>query len=234
MNARILVMLLAVLLSSVSGAAQDGFREARQRMVEQTIATRNVDDEAVLEAMRRVPRHNFVREGDRDRAYMDRPIPIEHGQTISQPYIVAFMTAMIEPEPSDRVLEVGTGSGYQAAVLAETVGEVFTIEIIDELAQWGRGNLRESGYDGVEVRNADGYYGWEEHAPYDAIVVTAAADAIPPPLVEQLEADGRMVIPVGSPFRTQRLMLVEKEGEEVVTESLMPVRFVPLTRADGQ
>lgn len=235
MNARILFMILGVLLSTVVAAAdEEAFREARQRMVEQAIATRNVDDEAVLEAMRRVPRHEFVREGDRDRAYTDRPIPIGYGQTISQPYIVAFMTAMIEPEPSDRVLEVGTGSGYQAAVLAETVGEVFTIEIIDELAQWGRGNLRESGHDEVELRNADGYYGWQEHAPYDAIVVTAAANAIPPPLVEQLDADGRMVIPVGSPFRTQRLMLVEKEGEEVVTESLMPVRFVPLTREDEQ
>lgn len=232
MRQRIPVLLALLLVCADSFAAESDFQRERRLMVEQTIEPRDVTHEAVLEAMRSVPRHNFVRPGDTGRAYEDRPIPIGHGQTISQPYIVAFMTEIIEPQAGDRVLEVGTGSGYQAAVLAEVVDQVHTIEIIDELAEQGRSNLRESGYNEVSVRNADGYYGWEEHAPFDAIVVTAAADSIPPPLVDQLSEDGKMVIPVGSPFRTQRLMLVERDGGDVVTESLMPVRFVPFTREE--
>jgi protein-L-isoaspartate(D-aspartate) O-methyltransferase len=211
--------------------AEDAFRAERERMVSRDIAQRGVRDAATLAAMRAVPRHLFVPEARQRQAYADTPLPIGYGQTISQPYIVAYMTELLELEPGLRALEIGTGSGYQAAVLAEILDEVYTIEIIPELARWGEGNLRRAGYDQVQVRHADGYHGWDEHAPYDAIVVTAAADHIPPPLVEQLRDGGRMVIPVGSPFRTQMLMLVTRDGEDVRTESLLPVRFVPLTRA---
>ncbi len=201
-------------------------------MVSRQIAARGVDDPEVLEAMRAVPRHRFVPADQVRMAYANRPLPIGHGQTISQPYVVAYMTELVELDAPDRVLEVGTGSGYQAAVLAEIVDEVYTIEIIPELAQTARKRLERLGYDNVEVRSADGYYGWEEHAPFDAIVVTAAAEHIPPPLLDQLADGGRMVIPVGSPFRTQTLMLVEKRGEELSTRSVAPVRFVPFTRAE--
>lgn len=204
----------------------------REEMVRNQIAARGIEDRLTLEAMRSVPRHRFVRESERGRAYSDSPLPIGHGQTVSQPYIVAYMTELIQPESDMRVLEIGTGSGYQAAVLAEITDEVYTIEIIEELGQWGRSNLVNAGYSQVNVKIADGYHGWEEHAPYDAIVVTAASDHIPPPLVEQLRDGGRMVIPVGSPFQTQSLMLVEKEGEDVRTRNLIPVRFVPFTRED--
>lgn len=201
-------------------------------MVRRQIEARGIDDPAVLDAMRTVPRHRFVAENQRERAYADRPLPIGYGQTISQPYIVAYMTRLVDPDPSDRVLEVGTGSGYQAAVLAEIVDAVFTVEIIPELAGAAERRLAELGYDNVLVRQGDGYFGWMEHAPFDAVVVTAAAEHVPPPLIEQLSDGGRMVIPVGSPFRTQMLMLVEKDGTDVSTQSLMPVRFVPFTRAD--
>ncbi len=210
--------------------AQDRYEEQRDQMVERQIINRGIEDQLTLDAMRSVPRHLFVPDEQRRRAYEDSPQPIGHGQTISQPYIVAMMTELIHPEPGMRVLEIGTGSGYQAAVLAEFTDQVFTIEIIGELGEWGQGNLLDAGYDQVETKIADGYYGWDEHAPFDAIVVTAAADHIPPPLVDQLRDGGRMVIPVGSPFRTQNLMLVEKEGEDIRTRNLMPVRFVPFTR----
>ena len=181
--------------------------------------------------MRSVPRHLFVPEDRRRQAYEDHPLPIGYGQTISQPYIVAYMTELIEPRASHRVLEIGTGSGYQAAVLAEIVDSVYTIEIVPELAESAAERLDRLGYDNVRVRQADGYFGWEEHAPFDAIVVTAAAEHIPPPLVAQLKDGGRMVIPVGSPFRTQTLMLVEKGRRgRVTTKSLAPVRFVPFRR----
>ncbi len=197
-----------------------------------TIAARGIDHEATLRAMANVPRHAFVEPRHRQRAYEDRPIPIGYGQTISQPYIVAYMTALLDLAPGDRVLEIGTGSGYQAAVLAEILDQVFTIEIIPELADWGRRNLEQSGYHQVEVKTADGYHGWEQHAPFDGIVVTAAAESIPPPLVAQLADGGRMVIPVGSRFQTQMLMLVERHGDDITTRNLLPVRFVPFTRAD--
>ena len=208
------------------------FKQLREHMVNRQIIARGVENHETVEAMRNVPRHKFVRVSERRRAYMDNPLPIGYGQTISQPYIVAYMTQLIEPRPGMKVLEIGTGSGYQAAVLAEITDHVFTIEIIEELGQWGQQNLRDAGYDKVQVKHADGYFGWEEHAPFDAIVVTAAADHIPPPLVGQLRDGGRMVIPVGSPFRTQNLMLVEKSGDEIRTRSLMPVRFVPFTREE--
>lgn len=186
--------------------------------------------ERVAGALLRVPRHEFVPVARRDRAYDNAPLPIGHGQTISQPYIVALMTELVDPQPGDRVLEIGTGSGYQAAVLAELVAHVYTIEIIPPLGVSARQRLERLGYDNVTARVGDGYYGWPEHAPFDAIVVTAAAGHVPPPLVRQLAPGGRMVIPVGSQFLTQTLVLVEKnEAGTVSTRQLLPVRFVPLT-----
>ena len=211
---------------------EERYRRLREQMVDRQIIARGVNDRPTVRAMRNVPRHKFVRPAEQRRAYLDGPLPIGYGQTISQPYIVAYMTQLINPRPDMKVLEIGTGSGYQAAVLAEITDQVFTIEIIEELGDWGEQNLRNAGYDKVQVKRADGYHGWEEHAPFDAIVVTAAADHIPPPLVEQLRDGGLMVIPVGSPFRTQNLMLVEKRGEDIRTRNLMPVRFVPFTREE--
>jgi protein-L-isoaspartate(D-aspartate) O-methyltransferase len=157
-------------------------------------------------------------------------LPIGYGQTISQPYIVALMTDLIKPRPGDRVLELGTGSGYQAAILAELTGEVYSIEIIEELGKQARDRLSRLGYDNITLRTGDGYYGWEEHAPFDAIVVTAAAGHVPPPLVAQLKPGGRMVIPVGSRFLTQQLVLIEKQADgQLITRQVLPVKFVPLT-----
>lgn len=209
---------------------QDAYQKKRENMVKYQIANRGVQDEATLKAMRTVPRHLFVPESQRSRAYDDGPLPIGYGQTISQPYIVGYMTAAIDPGPGSKVLEIGAGSGYQAAVLAEIVDKVYTIEIVEELAKQAKGRLRELGYDNVQVKQGDGYYGWKEHAPFDAIVVTAAAEFVPPPLIEQLKPGGIMIIPVGSPFMVQTLMLVEKKGGQTKTKSLFPVRFVPFTR----
>jgi len=204
--------------------------ERRAMMVRSQIVARGQEDQAVLDAMRRVPRHEFVPEVLANRAYEDSPLRIGHGQTISQPYIVALMTEKLQLEPSDRVLEVGTGSGYQAAILAELVREVVSLEIIEPLARSAAERFKELGYRNITVLFGDGYYGWEEAAPYDAIVVTAAATHVPPPLIAQLKPGARMVIPVGSSAWTQNLLLVEKDAEgEVRTQNLMPVRFVPLT-----
>lgn len=190
-------------------------------------------DPKVMEVMRTVPRHAFVPEGERDEAYADRPLPIGYGQTISQPFIVALMTDLLDLEPGDRVLEIGTGSGYQAAVLSPLADEVFTIEIVPELARRAAAALHEAGFDNVQTKIADGYYGWPGEAPFDGIVVTAAAGSIPPPLVQQLGVGGRMVIPVGGPFSAQQLMLVEKQADGAfTTRQLLPVRFVPFTRAE--
>ncbi len=224
------VALLAAALGAPAAAADPYVRE-RERMVKEQIESRGVDDPATLAALRTVPRHLFVPEERRRAAYDDRPLPIGFGQTISQPFIVAYMTQLVQPRAGMRVLEVGTGSGYQAAVLAAIGAEVFTVEIVEGLAAWGAQNLRTAGFARVQVRHGDGYHGWPERGPYDAIVVTAAADHIPPPLITQLKDGARMVIPVGSPFRTQTLMLVTRRGEDVTSESLLPVRFVPLTRA---
>lgn len=228
-----ILIALGLLLPGAAVAQADPRAEEREQLVARHIEGRDVDDPVVLAAMREVPRHLFIPEERRDNAYEDRPVPIGYGQTISQPSLVAYMTQLLELEPGMRVLEVGTGSGYQAAILGAILDDVYTVEIIEELAREGEANLREAGYDHVRVREADGYYGWEEHAPYDAIIVTAAADHVPPPLLDQLRDGGRMVIPVGSPFRTQTLMLVTREGGETVTESLLPVRFVPLTGGPG-
>ncbi|HUF55123.1 MAG TPA: protein-L-isoaspartate(D-aspartate) O-methyltransferase, partial [Thermohalobaculum sp.] len=190
-------------------------------------------DPEVMQVMRAVPRHLFVPEGEQAAAYADRPLPIGSGQTISQPFIVALMTDLLDLEPGDKVLEIGTGSGYQAAVLSPLADEVFTIEIVPELGRRAAAALNEGGFDNVQTKLGDGYYGWPEEAPFDGIVVTAAAGSIPPPLVQQLEVGGRMVIPVGGPFSAQQLMLVEKQDEgSFTTRQLLPVRFVPFTRAE--
>jgi protein-L-isoaspartate(D-aspartate) O-methyltransferase len=212
-----------------AGPQEERFRRERERMVADQIASRDVKEARVLAVMRKVPRHEFVPEESRAYAYADHPLPIGFGQTISQPYIVAYMTELAEPDPEDVVLEVGTGSAYQAAVLAELVKKVYTIEILEQLAGLAARRLERLGYANVEVKHADGYYGWEEHAPYDAIVVTAAAEHIPPPLVAQLKPGGVMIIPVGSRFQVQTLMRVEKKPDgKVTSRDLLPVRFVPL------
>lgn len=187
-------------------------------------------DESVLQAMMRVERHEFVPLSERSSAYRNHPLPIGHGQTISQPYIVALMTDLLEPEADDVVLEVGTGSGYQAAVLAELVERVYSIEIVEPLAVEVKKRLSRLGYDSVITRLGDGYYGWPEHAPFDSIIVTAAASHVPPPLIGQLKPGGRMVIPVGGPFQVQYLLLIEKDlAGEIRSRQVTAVRFVPLT-----
>ncbi|MDW7772293.1 MAG: protein-L-isoaspartate(D-aspartate) O-methyltransferase [Desulfobulbaceae bacterium] len=229
--ATVLLLLAAAAQSAAGAESADGFQRQRQAMVANQLALRGIEDKGVLRAMETVPRHLFVPDKLRGRAYADNPLPIGHGQTISQPFIVAFMTEIIKPEPHHRVLEIGTGSGYQAAVLAELMARVHTIEIVPELARSAKERLRKQGYDKVEVRQGDGYHGWPEAGPFDAIVVTAAAEFIPPPLIEQLKEGGRMIIPVGSAFYLQHLVLVEKKDGEVTTSQLMPVRFVPFRRA---
>jgi protein-L-isoaspartate(D-aspartate) O-methyltransferase len=209
---------------------QDVHKARREKMVKQQIEQRGVKDAAVLKAMQTVKRHEFVPAAEVDNAYDDRPLPIGYGQTISQPYIVAYMTEVIKPKPDFKVLEIGTGSGYQAAVLSAIVKEVYTIEIVPELGNAATQRLKNLGYKNVQVKTDDGYHGWKEHAPFDAIIVTAAAEYIPPPLIEQLKDGGKMVIPVGSPFMTQMLMLVEKKDKKTTTKSLLPVTFVPFTR----
>lgn len=205
-------------------------REERQKMLE-VLRRYGIDDAQVLEAMARVPRHEFVPKSQERYAYNDGPLPIGYGQTISQPYIVAEMTHQLRLKEDSKVLEVGAGSGYQAAVLAEITPHVRTIEIIKPLAESAAERLEKLGYADVEVRHGDGYYGWKEAAPFDAIIVTAAAGQIPPPLLEQLKPGGRMLIPVGGPFSIQTLMLVEKDADGAVSSrELMSVRFVPLTR----
>lgn len=223
-------LLLLFAAGAAAGQQSPDDRYARQRaLMVRHIRSQGVRDSATLAAMRAVPRHEFVPERHRDRAYGDHPLPIGHGQTISQPYIVAYMTEMLNVDPGAQVLEVGTGSGYQAAVLAELGCEVYTIEIFEALAESARQRLRRLGYDGIDVRHADGHHGWSDAAPFDAIVVTAAAGYIPPALVEQLRPGGRMLIPVGSVYGVQNLILVRKgEDGEVTTRNLLPVRFVPM------
>lgn len=197
-------------------------------MVDEQIRARGVTNERVLAAMRKVPRHRFVPPHLAARAYDDTPLPIGHDQTISQPFIVGYMTEALEIAPEHRVLEIGTGSGYQAAVLGELAREVYTIEIVPELARSGAATLKALGYANVHVREGDGYAGWPDRAPFDRIIVTAAPPEVPPPLVEQLAAGGRMVIPVGAV--EQWLTIVEKTASGVVQRRTLPVRFVPFTR----
>ena len=209
---------------------EDPFKKKREELVSKSIERRGVKDKAVLKSMNTVKRHLFVPENSVSNAYNDRPLPIGYGQTISQPFIVAYMTEAINPKPGYKVLEIGTGSGYQAAVLAEIVKEVYTIEIVPELGNTAAARLKKLGYNNVNVKVSDGYFGWKEHGPYDAIIVTAAAEFIPPPLIEQLKEGGKIVIPIGSPFMNQMLMLIEKKGKKITTKSLLPVVFVPFTR----
>ena len=203
--------------------------EERMKMVDTQIRRRGVTDEDVLAALERVPRHEFVPDQYQSQAYADHPLPIGHGQTISQPYIVALMTELLGLRTTDRVLEIGTGSGYQAAILAEIVAEVYTVEIIEPLAAEARERLARLGYDNIYPLQADGYFGWEEHAPYDAIIVTAAPDHIPQPLVQQLRDGGQLVIPVGPPGGYQSLWQITKEGKQVKKKNVTGVLFVPLT-----
>ena len=218
-----------VITETPSDSQFDPFLEQRLHMVEQTIITRGVEDERVLDAMRTVPRHEFVLENFIRQAYDDHPLPIGHGQTISQPYIVAWMTELLQLQVGDRVLEIGTGSGYQAAVLYAVGGvEVYTIEIVPELAEQAAECLSRLAYD-VQVKEANGYYGWEEHAPYDAIIVTAAPDHLPQPLVQQLVEGGILVIPIGPPGGYQSLWQFTRTGDTVQARNMGGVMFVPFT-----
>jgi protein-L-isoaspartate(D-aspartate) O-methyltransferase len=236
---RTLVLLVTALPLLTAATAEPDYGAARQKMVDtiEGLATRIAGAHgtgslapSVLTAMRQVPRHEFVPTEVRAAAYDNRPLPIGYGQTISQPYIVALMTDLARPDKEDVVLEVGTGSGYQAAVLSPLVNRVYSIEIVEALAKRATERLAALSYGNVTVRHGDGYHGWPEHGPFDAIIVTAAASHIPPPLVKQLKPGGRMVIPVGPPFMAQSLMLVEKDAQERVhTRGLLPVQFVPLT-----
>jgi len=222
-----LVVALFALVAAGAPLAADDPAAARQRMVTEQIASRGVSDARVLAAMRKVPRHEFVPEAMRASAYDDTPLPIDHEQTISQPYIVAMMTELAKLGPRSRVLEVGTGSGYQAAVLAEVAGEVYTIEILEPLARRAEDALRRLGYRAVHVRHGDGYRGWPDAAPFDAIVVTAAASRVPPALLAQLGEGGRLVIPVGE--SAQLLEVHRRTAERIEVTPVFPVRFVPLT-----
>jgi protein-L-isoaspartate(D-aspartate) O-methyltransferase len=233
------IALIACLEFPTAVAEEDNYGAMRRRLraeIEQDAAAtadatgRPRFSARVMNAIDAVPRHRFVPEHELDNAYANRPLPIGYGQTISQPYIVALMTELLGPESEDIVLEVGTGSGYQAAVLAELVARVYTIEIVPPLAKSAALRLDRLGYTNVEVRLGDGYHGWPEHGPFDGIVVTAAANAIPPPLIEQLKPGGRMLIPVGAPFFAQELIVLSKDARgKVTTRSVLPVAFVPLT-----
>jgi len=204
------------------------FAAQRQQMVQQQLVPRDITDQRVLAAMAKVPREEFVPLEARTASYEDGPLPIGYDQTISQPYIVAFMTEQLRPKPTDRVLEVGTGSGYQAGILAELVSEVYSIEIVEPLAKSAETTLQRLGYKNVRVKTGDGYQGWPEEAPFDAIIVTCAPDKVPQPLVDQLKDGGRMIIPVGDRF-AQQLYLLEKKNGQLKQSATLPVRFVPMT-----
>jgi protein-L-isoaspartate(D-aspartate) O-methyltransferase len=204
------------------------FAAARARMVAEQIRARGITNSGVLQAMGEVPRHELVAEAMRSEAYSDQPLPIGHGQTISQPYVVAFMTEQLAPKRTDRVLEIGTGSGYQAAVLSRLVDQVYSIEIVKELAERAAADLARLNYTNVHVRAGDGYKGWPEAAPFDAVIVTCAPEDVPRPLVDQLKEGGRMIIPVGDSLQ-QELILITKSGGELRRQAVLPVRFVPMT-----
>ena len=237
--ARLLVALVLLALAGPAAPADDAFATQRRGLIDEIAAlARATSDETgrpaldprVMAVLGTVPRHRFVPAGEVRAAYANRPLPIGHGQTISQPYIVALMTDLMNVKPQHVVLEIGTGSGYQAAILAELVQTVCTIEIVEPLAREADERLRALRYTNVRARVGDGYYGWEDCGPFDAIIVTAAASHVPPPLVRQLKPGGRMVIPVGAPFLAQHLMLVEKRADgTILTRQILPVAFVPLT-----
>jgi len=229
---RIVIVLVTALLcaaASPSARQADPTVELRLAMVRDQIEREGISDSRVLEAMRAVPRHLLVPPEYRPMAYEPRPLPIGEGQTISQPYVVAFMTQILRLKPGDRVLEVGTGSGYQAAIAAKLAGEVYTVEIFPSLADRARRNLESLGFRNIFVRQGDGYYGWEEKAPFDAIIVTCAGGHIPPPLLRQLRNGGRMIMPVGGPFMTQNLVFLEKNADGALSQrNVLPVVFVRL------
>jgi protein-L-isoaspartate(D-aspartate) O-methyltransferase len=227
-NKWFLLFLFLVLLAPPV-AAQDRYAEKRRIMVEKDIKGRGIKDKKVLDVMAKVPRHLFVDEPQRDKAYADHPLPIAEGQTISQPYVVALMTEALKLNPADRVLEIGTGSAYQAAILAEIAKEVYTIEIRKSLADTAATRLKDRGYRNVMVKYGDGYFGWKDAAPFDAIIITAAANHIPPPLIKQLKEGGKLIIPLGSTIFHQTLTLAIKEKGELNLEQMGAVAFVPMT-----
>ena len=231
---KIILILVGVLLSAFAGYADqvsDGsdIKKARHHMVQATIKDRGISDPRVLEAMQTVPRHRFVPDNLLTAAYADQPLPIGEGQTISQPYVVALMTEILGLTRNQRVLEIGTGSGYQAAVLAEVVNPVYTIEIKEKLYHRASKTLKLLGYDNVNTRHSDGYFGWPEAAPFDAIMITAAIDHIPPPLLKQLKEGGRLTLPLGNPFSYQNLVLVTKKDGDLIVKQITGVLFVPMT-----
>jgi protein-L-isoaspartate(D-aspartate) O-methyltransferase len=241
------ILLLMVILASLavlgcgglgekssSGETQPGFTVERWQMVEQQLKApgRDIKHPGVLQAMLEVPRHRFIPEELRQSAYADYPVPIGYEQTISQPFIVAFMTEKLDPQPTDRVLEIGTGSGYQAAVLSRLVSEVYTIEIIESLARRAEADLRRLGFTNVTVKAGDGYEGWPEKAPFDVIIVTCAPTQVPQTLIDQLREGGRMMIPVGERYN-QQLYWLRKTGDRLETKTVLPVRFVPMTGASA-
>ena len=226
----LLLFLINCCLAMNTFAQENDYREKRMEMVATQLEGRRIEDPRVLDAFRKVERHRFTLERHRHLAYEDQPLPIGEEQTISQPYIVAFMTELADITPEEKVLEVGTGSGYQAAILGELAKRVYTIEIVRPLGERARKLLNVLGYDNVHVRIGDGYAGWPEAAPFDAILVAAAAPEVPPPLVEQLADGGRLVIPIGDPDRLQYLTLLRKVNGQLRRERVVPVRFVPFTR----
>lgn len=225
----ILVISSVVVYAYIMGRrGRDEFEKARSNMVEIQLKGRGISDQSVLDVMGRVPRHEFVDPSIQEQAYNDNPLPIAEGQTISQPYVVALMTESLKLEGSERVLEIGTGSGYQAAVLALICDEVYTIEIREGLAKSADERLKRFRYDNVEVKWADGYFGWEEHAPFDAIIITCAVNHVPPYLLQQLADGGRLILPLGSTAYYQTLSLIEKKGEELTVTHITSVVFVPM------
>ena len=231
MNKIVLLLASALLMCISTVTGQEDYIFQRKQMVKWQLQARDINDLATLTAMLNVPRHAFVPDTMKEHAYTDRPLPIGNGQTISQPYIVAFMTQALHLKSDYRVLEIGTGSGYQAAVLAKIVDSVYTIEIVEDLAKASKKRLKDLGYANVIVKCGDGYHGLPSRAPFDAIMVTAGADSIPQPLIDQLKIGGSMIIPVGPHNEVRQLVLVTKKKNKVHTRNLMPVRFVPFTRA---
>ena len=225
-NKVITIIILCLTVTSTWAQEESLFNKLRDEMVRTQIEARGIKDKRLLEVMRKVPRHRFVPQAYKRSAYKDRPLPIGEGQTISQPYIVALMTELLRLTGTQKVLEIGTGSGYQAAILAELSGYVYTIEILSTLAERAEKLLESLGYKNILVKCGDGYIGWQEHAPFDGIIVTCAPEEVPAALVEQLADGGRMVIPVGSIY--QELMLIEKKNGQVKVKSIIPVRFVPM------
>jgi protein-L-isoaspartate(D-aspartate) O-methyltransferase len=224
-------LMLITWLLCITLFQSDSYLDAREKMVKEQIIARGITNPSIIEAFEKVPRHLFV-PGDLEKfAYDDRPLSIGFGQTISQPYVVAFMTNILVLKPSEKVLEIGTGSGYQAAILAQLVKQVFTVEIVEPLGTDAQIRLQHLGYKNIEVKIGDGYNGWPDHAPFDAIIVTAAAETIPPPLINQLAEGGRMIIPVGSQHASQELVMVEKKEGKIKKRDVLPVRFVPFTRS---